>query len=192
MQTKESIPVSTRITETMQKAMDQILQTSGHLNTSDYVRDLIRKDLAERGLLEELSSLNGTLQLSSTYDVVGKQIEFLKKAAVTYLNDLRNETILNLSFVGTTVVLFVAAFLWSNLIGLIAAAGLEGTNLYVQGKLWQDTITVYWKERTKTKIALNEIEGKYGSCKQNDESGFKEAQDLIAAFYTELKCASLS
>ena len=101
------------------------MRTSGHLNTSVYVRDLIRKDLAERGLLEEPSSLNGTLQLSSTYDAVGKRIEFLKKAVVTYLNDLRNKTILNLIFVGTTVVLFVAAVLWSNLIGLIAAAGLQ-------------------------------------------------------------------
>lgn len=192
MQTKKSIPVSTRITETMQKAMDKILQTSGHLNTSVYVRDLIRKDLAERGLLEEPSSLNGTLQLSSTYDAVGKRIEFLKKAVVTYLNDLRNKTILNLIFVGTTVVLFVAAVLWSNLIGLIAAAGLEGTNLYIQGKSWQDTITVYWKDRTKIKIALNEIEGKYASCKQNDANGLKEAQDLITALYGELKSASLS
>ena len=52
MQTKESIPVATRVTETMQKAMDKILQTNGHLNTADYMRDLIRKDLAEHGLLE--------------------------------------------------------------------------------------------------------------------------------------------
>ena len=136
--------------------------------------------------------MNETEQLSSTYDVVGKQIEFLKKAVVTDLNNLRNKTILNLSFVGTTVVLFVAALLWSNLTGLIAAAGLGGTNLYTQGKLWQDTVIVYWKDRTKIKIALNEIEGKYASCKQNDENGLKEVQDLITAFYSELKSASLS
>jgi len=192
MQTKESVPVSTRITETMQKAMDKILQTNGHLNTANYVRDLIRKDLAERGLLEAPRQLNETEQLSSTYDVVGKRIEFLKKAVVTYLNDLRNATILNLIFVGTTVVIFVAALLWSNLIGLIAVAGLEGTNLYIQGKSWQDTITVYRKERRKIKFTFNEIKGKYGSCKQNDESGLKEAQDLIATFYAELTSASLS
>lgn len=138
------------------------------------------------------SSLNETEQFSSTYDAVGKRIEFLKKAVVTCLNDLRNKTILNLIFVGTTVVLFVAALLWSNLIGLIAAAGLEGTNLYIQGKSWQDTITVYWKDRTKIKIALNEIEGKYASCKENDANGLKEVQDLITALYGELKSASLS
>lgn len=176
----------------MQKAMDKILQTNGHLNTANYVRDLIRKDLAERGLLEAPRQLNETEQLSSTYDVVGKRIEFLKKAVVTYLNDLRNATILNLIFVGTTVVIFVAALLWSNLIGLIAVAGLEGTNLYIQGKSWQDTITVYRKERRKIKFTFNEIKGKYGSCKQNDESGLKEAQDLIATFYAELTSASLS
>ena len=175
----------------MHLAMDKILQTNGHLNTADYVRDLIRKDLAERGLLEA-PALNETEQLSSTYDVVGKQIEFLKKAVVTDLNDLRNKTILNLSFVGITVVLFVAALLWSNLTGLIAAAGLGGTNLYIQGKSWQDTVIVYWKNRTKIKIALNEIEGKYASCKQNDENGLKEVQDLITAFYSELKSVRLS
>jgi Arc/MetJ-type ribon-helix-helix transcriptional regulator len=56
MQTKESVPVSTRITETMQKAMDEVLQSNGHLNTADYVRDLIRKDLESRGFLERFTA----------------------------------------------------------------------------------------------------------------------------------------
>ena len=51
MQPKESIAVSTRVTETVQKAIDRVLQDSSHLNTSDYVRDLIRKDLENRGFL---------------------------------------------------------------------------------------------------------------------------------------------
>lgn len=50
---KETIPIGTRITEAMQKGIERVLATDGHLNTADYVRDLIRKDLEKRGLLTE-------------------------------------------------------------------------------------------------------------------------------------------
>ncbi|MGA3290630.1 MAG: hypothetical protein ABSD42_10375 [Candidatus Bathyarchaeia archaeon] len=50
---KETIPIGTRITAAMQKGIEQVLATDGHLNTADYVRDLIRKDLDKRGLLNE-------------------------------------------------------------------------------------------------------------------------------------------
>jgi Arc/MetJ-type ribon-helix-helix transcriptional regulator len=50
---KETVPVASRITETMQKAMEKVLEMDGHLNASDYLRDLIRKDLEKRGLLQE-------------------------------------------------------------------------------------------------------------------------------------------
>jgi hypothetical protein len=52
--TKETIPVGTRITEIMQKGIEKVLTTDGHLNTADYIRDLIRKDLEKRGLLAEI------------------------------------------------------------------------------------------------------------------------------------------
>jgi Arc/MetJ-type ribon-helix-helix transcriptional regulator len=48
---KETVPVSTRITGSMQKAIEQVLLSDGHLNVADYMRDLIRKDLEKRGLL---------------------------------------------------------------------------------------------------------------------------------------------
>lgn len=49
----QTVPISTRITGSMQKGIERILATDGHLNTADYVRDLIRKDLEKRGLLTE-------------------------------------------------------------------------------------------------------------------------------------------
>lgn len=49
----QTIPVATRITEPMQKAIRKVLLTNAHINVSDYLRDLIRKDLEKRGLLEE-------------------------------------------------------------------------------------------------------------------------------------------
>jgi len=52
---KETIPIGTRITRTMKRDLDKVLARDGHLNTSDYMRDLIRKDLERRGLLEEVS-----------------------------------------------------------------------------------------------------------------------------------------
>jgi len=54
MQTiKNEKTVSTRITEEMQKAVDKVLLKNGHLNISDYIRDLIRRDLEKRGYLNE-------------------------------------------------------------------------------------------------------------------------------------------
>lgn len=59
MQTKKenTKPIATRVTETMEKAIQQVLQTDGHLNASDYVRDLIRKDLEKRGFLQEAPAI---------------------------------------------------------------------------------------------------------------------------------------
>jgi Arc/MetJ-type ribon-helix-helix transcriptional regulator len=54
---RETIPIGTRITEAMQKGIDRVLATDGHVNTADYVRDLIRKDLEKRGLLNEKNSI---------------------------------------------------------------------------------------------------------------------------------------
>ena len=48
---KETISIGTRITEAMQKGIERVLATDGHVNTADYVRDLIRKDLEKRELL---------------------------------------------------------------------------------------------------------------------------------------------
>ena len=48
---EQSIAVATRITEPMGKAIKKVLMTNAHLNVSDYLRDLIRKDLENRGLL---------------------------------------------------------------------------------------------------------------------------------------------
>lgn len=56
---KETIPIGTRITEAMQKGVEEILLTDGHVNKADYVRDLIRKDLEKRGLLSEKIKQNG-------------------------------------------------------------------------------------------------------------------------------------
>jgi Arc/MetJ-type ribon-helix-helix transcriptional regulator len=50
---KETVSVGTRVTESMQKAIEKVLETDGHLNASDYIRDLIRKDLEKRKLLQE-------------------------------------------------------------------------------------------------------------------------------------------
>lgn len=50
---KETVSVGTRVTETMEKAIEKVLEADGHLNASDYIRDLIRKDLEKRGLLQE-------------------------------------------------------------------------------------------------------------------------------------------
>lgn len=49
----QTIPIATRITRPMQKAIQKVLATNAHINTADYVRDLIRKDLEKRGFLDE-------------------------------------------------------------------------------------------------------------------------------------------
>jgi Arc/MetJ-type ribon-helix-helix transcriptional regulator len=50
---KETVSIGTRVTESMQKAIEKVLESDGHLNESDYLRDLIREDLEKRGLLRQ-------------------------------------------------------------------------------------------------------------------------------------------
>jgi len=52
----ESVTVATRITKPMYDALTKVLLTNAHLNTADYVRDLIRRDLETRGEFREKES----------------------------------------------------------------------------------------------------------------------------------------
>jgi uncharacterized alkaline shock family protein YloU len=52
-ETIETIPVSTRITLPMRRAINGVLQINAHINVADYLRDLIRKDLESRGVKVE-------------------------------------------------------------------------------------------------------------------------------------------
>lgn len=49
----ETITVATRITKPMLEAIQRILASNAHLNIADYLRDVIRRDLEERGTLVE-------------------------------------------------------------------------------------------------------------------------------------------
>ena len=54
-ETVETVPVSTRITRSMRRAINEVLQVNAHINTADYLRDLIRLDLNSRGIkIEEI------------------------------------------------------------------------------------------------------------------------------------------
>ena len=44
--------ISTRVTESMAKAIDEVVNNDGHVNRADYLRDLIRSDLTKRGLIK--------------------------------------------------------------------------------------------------------------------------------------------
>jgi len=46
----ETVTVATRVTKRMLKAIKTILETNAYMNTADYVRDLIRRDLEKRGI----------------------------------------------------------------------------------------------------------------------------------------------
>ena len=46
----KTIPVSTRITKSMHNAVLRLVGADSHLNVADYLRDLIRRDLENRGV----------------------------------------------------------------------------------------------------------------------------------------------
>ena len=46
----ELVSVGTKITKPMRRAISRILEVNAHANVSDYIRDLIRRDLEKRGL----------------------------------------------------------------------------------------------------------------------------------------------
>lgn len=43
--------ISTRVTEKMALAIDELIRTDGHINRADYLRSLVRADLEKRGLI---------------------------------------------------------------------------------------------------------------------------------------------
>ena len=50
----ETLTVSTRITKPMYEALLRILTKNAHVTVSDYIRDLIRRDLEAKGLLKPM------------------------------------------------------------------------------------------------------------------------------------------
>jgi len=46
----ETYPISARVTRPMLIAIDNVIDSGKYLRVSDYLRDLIRKDLEERGI----------------------------------------------------------------------------------------------------------------------------------------------
>ena len=48
----ESTVISTRITKPMYKTLLKMLSLNAHVTVADYIRDLIRRDLEQKGLLE--------------------------------------------------------------------------------------------------------------------------------------------
>ena len=46
----ETYPISARVTLPMLTAIDNVIDSGKYLRVSDYLRDLIRKDLEERGI----------------------------------------------------------------------------------------------------------------------------------------------
>jgi|GEM_PF-2079136 len=48
----ESTVISTRVTKPMYEALLRLLALNAHITISDYLRDLIRRDLEQKGLLK--------------------------------------------------------------------------------------------------------------------------------------------
>jgi len=46
----ETYPISTRVPMSMLRAIDDVIESGKYLRISDYLRDLVRKDLEERGI----------------------------------------------------------------------------------------------------------------------------------------------
>ena len=55
----ESVVIGARVSRRMYKAILKLLQQGSHISVSDYLRDVLRRDLKERGLLAEGGSNNG-------------------------------------------------------------------------------------------------------------------------------------
>jgi Arc/MetJ-type ribon-helix-helix transcriptional regulator len=49
----ETVCISTRVTKSVAEAIDQILAHDGHVNRADYLRDLVRADLAKREMMKQ-------------------------------------------------------------------------------------------------------------------------------------------
>jgi len=48
----ETTVIATRVTKPMYKALLKMLSLDAHITVADYIRDLIRRDLEQKGLLK--------------------------------------------------------------------------------------------------------------------------------------------
>jgi len=126
----------------------------------------------------------------SKYERTGQQIADYESAVNSTLKDLRKKTILDLTVTGTTVVILVAAVIWSNLSGVLAAVGLGGTNAYAQGKAWQSTVAVYWNDSGTLKQNVDYLKKKYHECASNDDSCLDKVSAMIDESFKGLRKAS--
>lgn len=50
----ETVPIATRVTEPMYEGILQLLAVDAHINLADYLHDLIRTDLKNKGIAFEV------------------------------------------------------------------------------------------------------------------------------------------
>jgi len=124
---------------------------------------------------------------------VQKQLDDFRDAVNSTLRSLLKISILNSVFSAGTLIILLAAVVWSNLSGILAAVGITGTNAFAQAKAWQNTIIVYLQDASKLRASVQVLQTQYDGCGgSNEDECLDKVSKAIEAKIQQLENASKS
>jgi len=126
------------------------------------------------------------------HERIEKQLTDYKDAVNSTLRALLKEASLNSVLTVLTLVILLAAVVWSNLNGILAALGITGTNAFAQAKAWQNTIIAYFKDASKLRTSVSYLQAQYDGCDPNDVKCLDKVASAIDTRFQQLENASKS
>jgi len=123
------------------------------------------------------------------YQRVGEMLNYYKDAVYSKLKEVRDNAIISLVFIATTLVFLALAVVSPNLASLVSLIGLGGTSFITQATTWKDDLIAYINDTGKLKRELLCIEGEYSSCDANDSAAVQKIDDEIIQDFKDLDTA---
>jgi len=91
----------------------------------------------------------------------------------------RNNLIVDVIFVGVTVVLIIISAVFADTAGVATTAGVRGVTFFAQAKTIADHLKLYNQEATKIKLSARRLRSALSRCERNDNACLKGVEALI-------------
>lgn len=167
----------------------------------------------ERGILEELKKLNPKTALDilkskktierligapairpppDMHDRLKKAIDEYDRAVEETISRIRQTAALDVAYISVTLILLIAAAIWSNLEGIITSLGLGGLSAASQGKAWVEAIRAYLNDTKKLEISVRHLRSRLDQCPADDMDCLNNVRKLLDEYWEALATASSS
>ncbi len=137
------------------------------------------KKIRQRVDIPALLALLPTRQ-KDRYQRLSDAIDEYENAANDVVKGLkRNDLIVDVVFVGITVVLIMVSTIFADTAGVASTAGVGGVTFFAQAKTIADHLKLYNQEATKIKISVRHLKSALKRCERNDNACLDSVDALI-------------